>query len=653
MTEKPKVKIRVSAAGIPDDLKRLPRWVLWKTDWNAKTQRWAKVPYQPSGKKAASDDPATWSTFEQVFAAMGGYDGVGFVFNGDGITGIDMDKMVDTDGKLSEKAKHILKGVIGYAELSPSGSGLHLITRAEPIGAGKRKDGVEVYSTGRYFTFTGHQINGHTAIPAGNQDIKPFLAEHFGEKPAEVSDLDIAIADQPRTFNQKVNALAMKAFAAWVPALFPQAIPYKQGGYRITSASLDRTLEEDISIVPEGIKDFGVADQEDPRAGKRSPVGLVMEWSEHKTADAAARWLCTQLGANPEAMGAQPIREPTGAAFVPASDFASAQKVEWHIKHIIQKKGLVIVYGDPGSSKSFFVLDMVAHIARGLPWRGHRVKQAKVAYIAAEGVSGFGNRLAAYAKHHDIPLTDLPVFVRGGAMDLKREFLEISQQVIDLGAQVVVIDTLAAVTPGSNENTSEDMGAAIDAAQRIIEATGATVILVHHTNKNGDIRGWSGVGAAVDNKIRIERKDDLRTAHIEKQKEGKDGQAFGYRLAVVHLYDDEDGDAVTSCAVDECAEETPNTRGAKKARKSTGGEFETSEKYSKARHYLSIIEQEVGLGDANIGEADIISAIQADETVNPLCEQGYPKESNIKRTLLTLAEKGKIKREGRWIRLCA
>jgi hypothetical protein len=482
------------------------------------------------------------------------------------------------------------------------------------------------------------------------------LAVGSGEgKPAdeEPSDLDIALADKPKTFSQNVNALAMKALGAWVPALFPAATPSKQGGFRVTSESLGRELEEDISIVPEGIKDFGVADLDDPKAGKRSPIALVMEWSKNTTAEAAANWLCKQLGVKPEALGAPAVRESTGAAFVQASEFASAQKVDWHIKYIIQKKGLVIVYGDPGSSKSFFVLDMVAHIARGLPWREHRVKQSKVAYIAAEGVTGFGNRLAAYAKHHDIPLTDLPVFVRGGAMDLKREFLEISQQVIDLGAQVVVIDTLAAVTPGSNENTSEDMGAAIDAAQRIIEATGATVILIHHTNKAGDIRGWSGVGAAVDNKIRIERKDDLRTAHIEKQKEGKDGQAFGYKLVVVHLYDDDDGDPVTSCAVEECVEEAPNTRGAKKERKSRSGDFETSMNYDKARHFLRIIQDMCGLETGvSMQEDEVIEAIQKDEKVNPMAEPDYPLKKNIVPTLRTLALFGKISKEGRNIRLC-
>jgi DNA primase RepB-like protein len=74
----------------------------------------------------------------------------------------------------------------------------------------------------------------------------------------------------------KLNDAALRNLAAWVPGLFPNAKPY-HGGFRISSADLGRDLEEDLSIVPEGITDFGVADQGDPREGKRTPVELVME----------------------------------------------------------------------------------------------------------------------------------------------------------------------------------------------------------------------------------------------------------------------------------------------------------------------------------------------------------------------------------------
>jgi hypothetical protein len=656
MTEKPEIKIRVSPEGIPPELKKLSRWVLWKHVWVEKTQRWAKVPFQPSGKRASSSSPDTWCSFDTAMIVAQLYDGLGFVFNGDEITGIDLDGMVDASGELSEKAKRILEQVPGYAELSPSGRGLHIITRAEPIGDGKRKDGVEAYSTGRYFTFTGHQINGHNSVPDSPQDISPFLAEHFGvTPPAEKTDLDIACAELPRTFYQKVNDLAMKAFAAWVPQLFPDAIPYQKGGYRVSSDSLRRQLEEDISIVPEGIKDFGVADQGDSRGGKRSPIDLVIEWGGAKDAQEAANRLCGYLGVDPVAMGGKASAKPAEVGdFVQAAQFASDQRIEWHIKHVIPKRGLIVVYGAPGSSKSFFVLDLVAHVARGLPWRGHRVKQSRIAYVAAEGVAGFGNRLAAYSKFHAIPLAEVPVFVRGGALMLNESAIGIMESVNALGdVGIVVIDTLAAVTPGANENTSEDMGEAIKSANLITEGTGASVILIHHANKQGEMRGWSGLLAAADNTIRVEHEEatGLRAAHVEKQKEGRSDGKYGYRLRVVELGSDEDGDTITSCAVEPCEETAPNTRTEKKERKSRSGDFQTSKNFRKARAYMATLEALIEASpDNQITMKEAIEGIQGDATHNQGLENN-PDRSNVRKTITSLADHGRVTLELGVIRL--
>jgi hypothetical protein len=352
--------------------------------------------------------------------------------------------------------------------------------------------------------------------------------------------------------------------------------------------------------------------------------------------------------------GSKPPAPPVGD-FVQAAQFASDQRVEWHVKHVIPKRGLIVVYGAPGSSKSFFVLDLVAHVARGLPWRGHRVKQSRVAYIAAEGVAGFGNRLAAYSAHNDLPLDDLPVFVRGGSIMLNESALELAEAVRQLGdVGIVVIDTLAAVTPGANENTSEDMGRAIESANLIVEGTGASVILIHHANKAGELRGWSGLLAAADNTIRVEHEETtgLRAAHVEKQKEGRSSGKYGYRLKVVDLGQDDDGDAITSCVVDECEDAAPNTRYVKKDRKPRSGDFETSDNYKFARVYLRIIEDLIGLGEPDIDEMDVIKAIQGDSELNPMGYEDTPALRSIKRSLHTLGEKGKIRMEGRWIRVC-
>jgi len=112
-------------------------------------------------------------------------------------------------------------------------------------------------------------------------------------------------------FFGRVNEAAIAALGAWVPLLFPAAREYS-GGYRVSSVDLGRDLEEDLSLVPEGIVDFGVADMGDERDGKRSAIDTVLEWAPRMfddpldapvTAFDAALWLCDCLGTAKEDLG--------------------------------------------------------------------------------------------------------------------------------------------------------------------------------------------------------------------------------------------------------------------------------------------------------------------------------------------------------------
>jgi putative DNA primase/helicase len=92
-----------------------------------------------------------------------------------------------------------------------------------------------------------------------------------------------------------VNDAAMQNLNAWVPALLPAARAYLDG-YRVSSRDLGRELEEDLSILPKGIVDWGLNDMGDAREGRRTPIDLVLEWnaSTKKPAE-ALHWLAGQL----------------------------------------------------------------------------------------------------------------------------------------------------------------------------------------------------------------------------------------------------------------------------------------------------------------------------------------------------------------------
>jgi putative DNA primase/helicase len=144
-------------------MRAVPHWILWRHWWHQERERWLKMPLTSAMTAASVADRETWCTFERAAKALrrGQADGLGFVFTLDcGFVGIDVDKCVDERGGLSDLACEVLT-IPGYAELSPSGRGIHVITRARLDRARKSdKLGLELYSTGRYFTITGQPVPG-------------------------------------------------------------------------------------------------------------------------------------------------------------------------------------------------------------------------------------------------------------------------------------------------------------------------------------------------------------------------------------------------------------------------------------------------------------------------------------------------------------
>jgi putative DNA primase/helicase len=165
------VKGEVNFAAIPSYLKGRKQWLLWRFEQNSSRSKPTKVPYQPDGRKAKSNDPRTWSNFETCLKALqsGGFDGLGFAFaEGDGLTGIDLDHCYDDMGELEPWAKEIVDQFVQtYIEKTPSNEGLHIWCFGKPLKTGQKnwehpdtgaKRGIEIYdyTSARYFTVTGN-----------------------------------------------------------------------------------------------------------------------------------------------------------------------------------------------------------------------------------------------------------------------------------------------------------------------------------------------------------------------------------------------------------------------------------------------------------------------------------------------------------------
>src|SRR5436190_9292086 len=148
------------AENVPVELRERAQWVLWRYEINDKGKR-TKVPYQTKSlsSKASSTRAATWADFASTIALMTPEQGIGFILSeNDPYCGIDLDGCIK-NSVIEPWAQQVMQMFPGYAEYSPSGTGVHLIGKGE-LKKGWNQKPLETYDKGRYFTFTGNVVPG-------------------------------------------------------------------------------------------------------------------------------------------------------------------------------------------------------------------------------------------------------------------------------------------------------------------------------------------------------------------------------------------------------------------------------------------------------------------------------------------------------------
>jgi hypothetical protein len=158
---------------IPKELQNLKQWVCSRSD--------SKVPMMATSPCAASStNPNTWGTFQEAVMSVecGNYDNIGFVFNDNGIVGIDLDDAIDEDGFLSPMAADIVGRCKSYTEKSKSGTGIHILLYGTLPFKGKNNlKGVEIYKSSRYFIMTGDTLLYHNIIES--QEAIDYIVEKY------------------------------------------------------------------------------------------------------------------------------------------------------------------------------------------------------------------------------------------------------------------------------------------------------------------------------------------------------------------------------------------------------------------------------------------------------------------------------------------
>jgi hypothetical protein len=229
---------------------------------------------------------------------------------------------------------------------------------------------------------------------------------------------------------------------------------------------------------------------------------------------------------------------------------------DYCVKGFLPRMGLVVVWGEEKCGKSFFVFDLLMHVALGWDYRGHHVRQGAVVYVTLEGGGGFRKRREAF-RQAKLKGDEEPPFyfiVNPLSLAADREDLtkDIRRQLGEDIPAVVCIDTLNRSIAGS-ENSDEDMGAYIKAADAIRDAFDCLVVVIHHSGHVAQRpRGHSSLMGALDVQIAVRRDaEGYVEARLELAKDGETGLVFLSRLEKVEIGRDTDGDPVTSCVIRE------------------------------------------------------------------------------------------------------
>lgn len=568
--------------GLPDNpamqALRGEHFVAWDWAWIPEKEKWDKPPINPkTGGNASTSAPTTWGTYEIAAAHARKHKlaGIGVVLRADGdLSGFDLDGCRDPEtGKLQAWAQVAVDFAETYTEVSPSGRGLRFFVRGtvecRKVDAAK----VEIYTSGRYLTVTGQHVAGTPLEIREAPRTLAYLierADHFkaaqqaaaeltreaerkkAERRAEgqarephrqtTSERASASARErgPREgtdFWRTVNDCALANLGAWVPNVFPSA-RYQSGtgAYRVDQRDLGEGYEEDLSLHPNGIRDFGIGDMGDARDGARSPIDIVRDYLPATDAAAAAMWLCERLGVRPEDIGWRTRQEPQGATpqDAPApqpvtlratafewTDPATIPQREWiYARHYIRRfASLTVASG--GLGKSTLVQAEALAMVSGRALLGVQPDETCRVWLwnGEDPADELKRRIMAACLRYGISRDEIAgrLFLDSGreqqivVATQTKDGTKIAEPMVEAVIQTIrenQIDVLIIDPFVSCHEVPENDNGAIDRVAKlwgkIADQTGCAVELVHHSKKTGgaevtveDSRGGGALLAAA------------------------------------------------------------------------------------------------------------------------------------------------------------
>ena len=160
----------------------MPQWVVWRAEVDGEGKQ-KKAPYNPNYRNAYANVkiPKSWGMLDQALTALesGIYSGIGFMVTPP-LVFIDLDHCVTREtGRVTDPtAAEIVQQLHSYTEVSPSGTGLHILTYGTLPGKNIHTT-IEMYGKDRFTTITTKRIPEAPTTIEGRQAEIDALYQRF------------------------------------------------------------------------------------------------------------------------------------------------------------------------------------------------------------------------------------------------------------------------------------------------------------------------------------------------------------------------------------------------------------------------------------------------------------------------------------------
>ena len=479
---KPRPSTRFDVTHLPAEMMKQRRWVVWKPV--ERDGKWTKIPVDPNTREnARSNDPSTWSTFEQAVRCADMYDlGLGFML-GDGWLGVDFDHVAEDRRIVDRWISQWAAETTAYVEYSPSGTGIHAIYHGVqlPEWSMNRRGPVEVYERGRFFCVTGDAAYYDREVGSRLEEVEAVCRQYLARQGSTVPPAPV-VADKPIDDSAQDFRVAC---ALAKQGLLPTEIEHVVRGKMLADGRDQKAARPDYisRTVRNAIDHVGVSAKPEPLQLHR--IADVLE--QHK------------------------------------------ELAPYAIDRILRKGEVAAVIAPPKCRKSFLMHDLAISTATGRMWFGKwRCTQGKVLLVDNElnlATIAFRIRSITEDMRFPVELLDERIEIVSLRED-DRDVDAVLQGILEREEQpdLVIFDAFYMfIGDGMDENSNADIASMVRKFRRFASKSGAATVLVHHTSKGSqagkdpiDVGAGAGsLARAVDTYISIRKHAEEDTFRVD------------------------------------------------------------------------------------------------------------------------------------------